>query len=221
MSTPRTATRTATRTAATVTLLLALACGCSSKPATATPDPSTTAVSTTPIPAPSSAAPAPTPAASAPAMPTGAPGRPRGLPAAAVDTASAEAVARAFLSTTFTYDTPGDVSEFDAQARSAAYATPAFAVVLTTPGAQTGSASFTTLAAHQGFTTVALAANVDDGQPPDQLRTAARSYSVTVTGQGAGGWTAQLTTTTVYVFLTRTGASAPWQVERVSFGLGQ
>ena len=97
---------------------------------------------------------------------------------------------------------------------------------LTAPLAQTGSASFTTLAAHQGFTTVALARNVDDGQPPDELRTAARSYRVAVTGQGTtesgtGGWSAPLDANTVYVTLTRSGASAPWQVATVSFGLGR
>lgn len=155
-------------------------------------------------------------------MPTGAPGVPRGLPTAAVDTASVDAVAAAFTTATFTYDTAGDVSEFDAQLRSAVYATPAFAAELTVPLARTGSAVFTELAAHDGFTTVQLVANRDDGQPPDELRTGARSYDVTVTGQGGSdGWSAVLTEDTIYVFLTRGGASAPWQVASVSFGLGR
>jgi len=222
-------TREALMTAAAVVAVLVTGTACTSG-STAGPAPTTTVATPTPIPAPpttSGVTPSPlvnappTVNASAPAMPTGAPGRPRGLPTTAVDPMRADSVATAFATTTFTYDTARDVSEFDAQTRSARYATPAFAAQLTTPLAQTGSATFTELAAHQGFTTVALKLNVDDGQPPDELRSAARSYTVTVTGQGNAGWTAPIDTTTVYVFLVRTEASAPWQVDRVTFGRGQ
>ena len=227
-----TSTRRSSMTAAAAAVVLAVVVtGCSST-AQGAPTPTTettTATVITPIPAPPTPSAAPagtTPVATAPAMPTGTPGRPRGLPTTAVDTTSIDAVAKAFASTTFTYDTALDRSEFDAQVRSSVYATPAFAAELTTPLAQTGSATFTTLAAHQGFTTVTLALNADDGQPPDELRSAARSYRVTITGQGTtglgtGGWSAPLDATTIYLRLARTGASAPWQIASVSFGLGR
>ena len=221
-----TSTRRSSLTAAAAAVALAVvATGCSSTaqgaPTAAT---TTTATVTTPIPAPPTPSAAPTgttPVATAPAMPTGTPGRPRGLPTVAADTTSIDAVAKAFATTTFIYDSGLDRSEFDAQVRSATLATPAFAAELTTPLAQTGSATFTTLAAHQGFTTVTLAPNADDGQPPDELRSAARSYRVTITGQGTGGWSAPLDATTIYLRLARTGASTPWQVASVSFGLSR
>jgi hypothetical protein len=217
-----------TRSAALVlvtAVLLGATAGCSSgTQAEPTPATSTPAAPPTPIPAPTTAggvSVTSTPVASALPMPTGTPGRPRGITTTAVDTTSADAVATAFVATTFSYDSATDVSEFDAQVRSAVHATPAFAAELTTPLARTGSTVFTTLASHQGFTTVALATNADDGQPADALRSAARSYRVTVTGQGTAGWSAKVDTATVYVMLVRAGASAPWQVTSVSFGLGR
>jgi len=50
-----------------------------------------------------------------------------------VDGQSPDAVAAAFAGTTFAYDTAIDRSPFDAQVRSAVYATPAFAGVLKQP----------------------------------------------------------------------------------------
>ena len=232
-------TRSTALGAAATVLLIAVTSGCSND-TQGTPNPATATSSAeadrhdhpaTPIPAPTSASTGttqtvPTPTASAPVMPTGTPGQPRGLPATTVDTTSVDAVAAAFTATTFAYDTRTDRSEFDAQVRSSVYATPAFAAELTASVAQTGSASFTTLAAHQGFTTVTLVRNVDDGQPLDELRSAARSYRVAITGQGAtgwgtGGWSAPLDASTIYLRLARTEASAPWQVASVSFGLGK
>jgi hypothetical protein len=214
-----------TAAAALLGVVLLATTGCSSDtPAAPTPASSTPSATPAPIPAPTATpgiSVSSPPSASAPAMPTGTPGRPRGITTTTVDTTSADAVASAFVTTTFAYDSATDLSEFDAQVRSAVYATPTFATELTTPLAQTGSAVFTTLLAHQGFTTVALAPNTDDGQPADALRSAARSYAVTVTGQGADGWSAPLDAATVYVMLTRTGASAPWQVASVTFGLGR
>jgi len=137
-----------------------------------------------------------------------------------VDGQSPDTVAAAFAATTFIYDTALDRSPFDAQVRSAVYATPGFAVVLKQPLQQGGGAQWNTLAAHHGYTTVALAVNHDDGRPPDQLGAAARGYTITVTGHGDAGWTAPLDSQTMYVFLTRTGTTTPWQVARVSFSGG-
>ena len=134
-----------------------------------------------------------------------------------MDGQSPDAVAAAFAATTFTYDTALDRSPFDAQVRSAVYATPGFAVVLKQPLQQGGGAQWNTLAAHHGYTTVALAVNHDDGRPPDQLGAAARGYTITVTGHGDNAWSAPLDSQTMYVFLTRTGTTTPWQVARVSF----
>ncbi len=172
--------------------------------------------------APSSAAPrsTPGPVPSNPPIPAGSPGRPRGRGAAPVDGQSPDGVASAFAAATFTYDTALDRSPFDAQVRSAVYATPAFAAVLKQPLQQGGGAEWNTLAAHHGFTTVALTVNHDDGRPPDQLGAAARAYTVTTTGHGDNAWSAPLDSQTMYVFLTRTGTTTPWQVSRVSFSGG-
>ena len=214
-------------------LVLVTGCGAQTPPA---PEPTTSAPAPDPTTPPRTAAVPVPPAgtgppgtgapvapgvtASAPAMPTGAGGRPRGLPTVVVDPTNPDSVAMAFATTTFAYDTAHDVSEFDAQVRAADYATPAYAAQLRTPLARTGSAVFTTLAAHQGFTTVTARKNSDDGAPPDGLRAAARSYGLVVTGHGTAGWTAPVDASTIYVFLTRTGGSAPWQVDRVTFGVG-
>ncbi len=137
-----------------------------------------------------------------------------------VDGQSPDGVAAAFAAATFTYDTALDRSPYDAQVRSAVYATPAFAAVLKQPLQQGGGAQWNTLTAHHGFTTVALTVNHDDGRPPDQLGAAARAYTVATTGHGDAGWTAPLDSQTMYVFLTRTGTATPWQVSRVSFSGG-
>ncbi len=171
---------------------------------------------------PSSAAPrsAPGPVPSNPPIPAGSPGQPRGQAAGAVDGQSPDGVASAFAAATFTYDTALDRSPDDAQLRSAVYATPSFAAELKQPLQQGGGQEWNTLTAHHGYTTVALTVNHDDGRPPDQLRAAARSYTVTVTGHGDNGWSAPLDSQTMYVFLTRTGTATPWQVSRVSFSGG-
>jgi len=148
------------------------------------------------------------------------PGRPRGQAAGAVDGQSPDGVAAAFAAATFTYDTALDRSPFDAQVRSAVYATPAFAAVLKQPLQQGGGAQWNTLATHHGYTTVALTANHDDGRPPDQLGAAARAYTVATTGHGDNAWSAPLDSQTMYVFLTRTGTATPWQASRVSFSGG-
>jgi len=137
-----------------------------------------------------------------------------------VDGESPDGVAAAFAAATFTYDTALDRSPYDAQVRSAVYATPAFAAVLTQPLAQGGGAQWNTLVAHHGYTTVALTVNHDDGRPPDQLGSAARAYTVSSTGHGDNAWSAPLDSQTMYVFLTRTGTTTPWQVSRVSFSGG-
>lgn len=153
-----------------------------------------------------------------PAVATGTGGRPRGASPAAVDRTDASAVAAAFTVDTFTVDTATDRSRFDAQVRSARWATPAYAAALTAPVPSTGDAAFTELAGHRGFTTVALAPNTDDGRPIDELRAAARSFTVTPTGHGDDGVSVAWARRTIYVFLTRNAADAPWQVDRTQFG---
>jgi len=207
---------------------VAVCAGCGGPVATPAP-PAGTSVSFPPSPsgalssaAPSSPAPRSTvgPVPSNPPIPAGSPGQPRGRGAAPVDGQSPDGVAGAFAAATFTYDTALDRSPYDAQVRSAVYATPAFAAVLKQPLAQGGGAEWNTLAAHHGYTTVALTENHDDGRPPDQLGAAARAYTVATTGHGDAGWSTPLDSQTMYVFLTRTGTATPWQVTRVSFSGG-
>ncbi|GAB2938861.1 hypothetical protein GCM10027047_39050 [Rhodococcus aerolatus] len=150
-------------------------------------------------------------------MAAGTPGTPRGEPSTLPVVTDADQVAAAFATATFTYDTAIDVSPHDAQVRSAVFADPTFSTVLTAPVPSTGDAEFTELAAHQGYTTVTLAPNTDDGRPADQLRSAARSFRVTPIGHGTDGWTQPLTSRVMYVFLVRSAEQLPWQVDKVSF----
>ncbi len=188
-------------------VVVAVIAGCGG-PATAPPPPPTgtsvsSAAASPPAPPaastsslmaqPSTASSSPAPVPSNPPVPAGVAGRPRGEVGNAVDGQSPDAVAAAFAGTTFTYDTAIDRSPFDAQVRSAVYATPAFAAVLKQPLQQGGGAQWNTLAAHHGYSTVALAVNHDDGRPPDQLGrrpggTPSRSPGTARTG-GAHRWT--------------------------------
>lgn len=200
--------------AATAAVVVVVAGCTSSSPArTASTAPSPTPVGTTgaPVPVVTGSMVAPPPET------TGRPGVPRGAPSAPVDTGDPTQVAARFAATTFIVDTAIDRSRFDAQRRSARWATPAYATALTAPVPVTGDHEFTVLADHHGYTTVTVAANTDDGRPPDLLRSAARSFTVTPTAHGERGWTQAWPARTMYIFLTRAGASAPWQVNRVTF----
>jgi len=140
--------RNAARWGVGAAVLVAVGTGCGGPapaPATETPVSSPTAPSAAPSSAaPSSPAPrsAPGPVPSNPPIPAGTPGQPRGRGAVPVDGQSPDAVAGAFAAATFTYDTALDRSPYDAQVRSAVYATPAFAAVLKQPLAQGGGAQW-------------------------------------------------------------------------------
>jgi hypothetical protein len=203
-----------------VTAALTAACSPASSPEATAADRTVTAPSSTPA-VSASTVPA-SPVVTPPDVAPGTPGTPRGKPAppppVEQSPAAADEVAGSFAAASFTYDTAIDVSPHDAQVRAAAYATPTYARTLRAPVPSTGDAQFTDLAAHHGFTTVALAPNADDGRPPDQLRSAARSVTVTPTGHGDNGWTQPLPPRVMYVLLTRDGPTSPWQVDQVSFG---
>lgn len=198
--------------AATVLAVGAVLTGCGSASTPATPTPTATPAPSSGLVVPSITQPGPP----IPPVPTGAAGVPRGQAPDPASTSDAGAVAAVFAADTLTYDTALDRSPFDAQARSARWATPAYAQILRTPLPNTGNNGFTILAQHHGYTTVTVTANHDDGQPPDQLTTAARSFTLTATGHGDSGWTAPEQGNTMYVFLTRTGAEYPWQVDHIT-----
>jgi len=176
-------------------------------------------------PAPGSAVPRSTTTAQPSAAPTAAPasgpagqtGVPRGTPAtvSTVNLADATAVGEAFVATSFSYDTAIDVSPADAQRRSIPFATPAYAAQLRAAGTLPGGDRWNTLADHHGYTTPTLAENHDGGRPPDTPTTAVRSWMVTTTGHSADGWTAPMGTALVFVTMTRTSPTAPWQVSGV------
>jgi len=174
-------------------------------------------------PAPTPAAPSPTgPPAPTPAPPVGTvpperAGIPRGTPPTPgpVNLADPTAVGEAFTTATFSYDANIDVSPAEAQRRSMQFATPSYAAKLQGSGTQPGGAQWSTLTDHHGYTTPSLAENHDGGRPPDTPTTAVRSWMVTITGHSADGWTAPMGTALVFVSLTRTSPTAPWQVSGV------
>ncbi len=169
-------------------------------------------------PAPSPAGPpAPTPAPLVRTVPPGRAGIPRGTPPTPgpVNLADPTAVGEAFTVATFSYDANIDVSPADAQRRSMQFATPSYAAKLQGSGTQPGGARWSTLADHHGYTTPSLAENHDGGHRPDTPTTAVRSWMVTITGRSADNWTAPMGTALVFVSLTRTSSTTPWQVSGV------
>jgi len=125
------------------------------------------------------------------------------------------AVGEAFTVATFSYDANIDTSPADAQRRSMQFATPSYAAKLQGSGTQPGGARWSTLTDHHGYTTPTLAENHDGGRPPDTHATAVRSLAVTITGHSADSWTAPMGTALVFVSLTRTSPTTPWQVSGV------
>ena len=195
--------------------VVAVCAGCSTPSA---PSPS-------PSPAPASSAP---PSAVAPAtalpssagggapvtVPPGASGTPRGAGPGIdqVNGADASAVGEAFSTATFTYDSLIDTSPADGQHRSADFATPAFATQLRQPLMQGGGAVWNEMAAHRGYTTVALVKDHDDGRPPDTATSAVRGWTVTATGHAADGWSAPMSSVVLFVSMTRPTPASGWQV---------
>ncbi len=96
-----------------------------------------------------------------------------------------------------------------------AFATPSYAAKLQGSGIHPGGARWSTLTDHHGYTTPTLAENHDGGRPPDTPTTAVRSWAVTITGHSADSWTAPMGTALVFVSLTRTSPTTPWQVSGV------
>ncbi len=150
-------------------------------------------------------------------VPPGRAGIPRGTPPTPgpVNLADPTAVGEAFTVATFSYDANIDVSPADAQRRSMQFATPSYAAKPQGSGTQPGGARWSTLTDHHGYTTPTLAENHDGGRPPDTPTTAVRSWAVTITGHSADSWTAPMGTALVFVSMTRTSLSAPWQVSGV------
>lgn len=192
--------------------------GCSAPSAAPPPPPS--------APAPASSAPPPSAVAPATAVPSspggGAPGTvppggsgtPRGAGPGInqVNGADASAVGEAFSTATFTYDSLIDTSPADGQRRSADFATPSFATQLRQPLMQGGGAVWNEMAAHRGYTTVALAPDHDDGRPPDTATSAVRGWTVTATGHAADGWSTPMSSVVMFVSMTRTTPASGWQV---------
>jgi len=129
-----------------------------------------------------------------------------------VNGADASAVGEAFSTATFTYDSLIDTSPADGQRRSADFATPAFATALRQPLMQGGGAVWNEMAAHRGYTTVALAQDHDDGRPPDTATSAVRGWTVTATGHAADGWSAPMSSVVMFVSMTRATPASGWQV---------
>lgn len=214
--------------------LLLVAAGC--RDAAAPPPPAPVATSTSAssaVATPSSATPSSvssttaaavtpgsgTPTVGGPPAPAGGLLVPRGAgisaPGAALDRHDATAVGSAFAIASFAYDASMDTSPFDAQVRSAAFATPTYAASLRRPLANPGSAQFNDLSDHHGYTTVALSENHDDGRPPDTTTAAVRSWTANITGHAPDGWSAPMGSALLYVSLTRPSAGAVWQVAGV------
>jgi hypothetical protein len=145
-------------------------------------------------------------------LPAGAAGTPKaGLPTG-VDDQDATAVAVAAVTTDWIFDTTLDVSQADAQRRSQRWLTPAYAAQIAA-AAQVAApgADWTAMAAHHGYTTVALTRAYDD-PTPDSPTDVWREFTVTVTEHGRDGWSGPVQHVVQYAHLTRSDARSPWRV---------
>ena len=130
-----------------------------------------------------------------------------------VDRSNATAVAEAAITANWTSNTTTDAGPFVATLRSLIWFAPAAAAkVRSHPPTGPAGAQWSTWAAHRATTTVATVLDPDAGAPPDTPTAAYRSFEVTVTAHGQAGWTAPASHYQCFVTLTRTSASAPWQV---------
>jgi len=192
--------------------VVAVCAGCSTPPPPPPPAPASSAPPSAV--APATALPS-SPGGGAPVtVPPGASGTPRGAGPGInqVNGADASAVGEAFSTATFTYDSLIDTSPADGQRRSADFATPAFATQLRQPLMQGGGAVWNEMAAHCGYTTVALVKDHDDGRPPDTATSAVRGWTVTATGHAADGWSAPMSSVVMFVSMTRATPASGWQV---------
>lgn len=122
------------------------------------------------------------------------------------------AVARAFVQTTFTFDTEAQKSPNESTRRSTLWCTPSLRARMLaelpqgSPGGQ-----WIQWASHKVVTTVAVAWRASDAPPPTTTA-AYEAYKVTVTPHGEHGWTGTPDFYVMFVTLSRTGAKAPWEV---------
>lgn len=122
-------------------------------------------------------------------------------------------MAAAAIVANWTSDTAVDAAPFAATLRSLIWYTPAAAAkVRSHPPTGPAGVQWSTWSAHRATTTVATRLDHDAGAPPDTPTAAYRSFEVTVTPHGQAGWTAPASHYQCFVTLTRTSASAPWQV---------
>lgn len=125
-------------------------------------------------------------------VPTGRGGVPRGgvVNLNAVDQGDPTSVAIAMMRRSLQVDTEIDAVPLDAERRAAPLFIPKLAAIAAGPVGGNGGvdASWITLSAHHGYTTVAAAATPQEGQPADTATTAVRSLTVTVTSHGDHGW---------------------------------
>ena len=79
------------------------------------------------------------------------------------------------------------------------------------PGAQ-----WDLLARHHAVTTVSLLAEHDSGAPPPSSTIDDLQYGVTVTPQGATGWTGTPNSLREFIVLARSGPGAPWRISAIN-----
>ncbi|MFD4915586.1 hypothetical protein ACFWNR_20485 [Streptomyces virginiae] len=137
-------------------------------------------------------------------------------PVPSPDPADASAVARAWLTTAYTYDTAYDSSPQDANLRALGYLTDGQAEVERSyrPGAGSGAA-WATWAEHKAWTTVEITADEDDQGPGGNPTASYRTFSVDGKAHGRDGWTGAGPQLTAVVQLAMTGPGA-WKVAGVT-----
>ncbi len=146
-------------------------------------------------------------------VPTGRAGTPAGglPPTSTLTSANPDVAAVAGLTAYHRADTALDLGPADTHRRTLPWTTGQLADGIRGDRPVTGpGATWTTLAAHHGYSIVTVRRAYDDGAPTDTRTAVYRQFTVTTTPHGRDGWTGPPVTHTDFLTLTRTGSG--WRI---------
>ncbi|KAF4410152.1 hypothetical protein [Streptomyces lycii] len=134
-----------------------------------------------------------------------------------VDDRDATAVAQAWATAAYSYDTAYDAGPHDAVLRAGRYCTEKLAAADRSHRPAAGSGpEWAAWAEHRAWTRVKLEVESDGDAPADTATTAWRQLAVTGTAKGRDGWEGDGPRLHAFVELRRGGEGEPWRVNQVN-----
>jgi hypothetical protein len=135
----------------------------------------------------------------------------------AVDARDATAVAKAWATTAYSYDTAYDAGPHDAVLRATRYVTGKLADAEREYRPAAGSGDrWNTWAQHRAWTRVKTSLETDGDAPTDTTTTAWRQLAVDGSAQGRDGWSGPGTQLQAFIKLVRDGKGMSWRIAEVN-----